>query len=208
MFGAVGVLLQVWKTYGLSCYHSADLAQATKGVSHLYDAIESLLQKVQEYLTRVSIYLKPAIPPSSALLDILVDTLVHIFTVLALVTKYCHTTAESDSKLKVLGSATRRVGMFKCLCRCHHNAYSIPKGDYFRVLVDKTGAQEVLDKLDALMQREQFVTAAGAYASIREVELVSTTVQPQIEFIRDETGRANHVSFVSRHLHLIICSSR
>ena len=166
-----------------------------------------MLQKVQEYLTRVSIHLKPAIPPDSALLDILVDTLVHIFTVLALVTKYCHTTAESDSKLKVLGSATRRVGMFKCLCRCHHNAYSIPKGDYFRVLVDKSGAQEVLDKLDALMKSEQLVTAASAYASIREVELFSNTVQPQIEYVRDETGKVCLIHHVVRHLHLTICSS-
>ena len=65
----------------------------------------------------------------------------------------------------------------------------MPEGDYFRVLVDKSGAQEVLDKLDALTQREQLATAASTYASIREVQLFSTTVQPQIEFVRDETGR-------------------
>ena len=80
----------------------------------MYDAIESLLQKVQDYLTRVSIHLKPTNPPSSALLDILVDTLVHIFIVLELTTKYCRLTTERDSYLKkVFRRLFRRGRMFK-----------------------------------------------------------------------------------------------
>ena len=66
----------------------------------MYDAMESLFQRVQDYLKRVSIHLKPTIPPSLALLDIIVDTLVHIFTMLALTTKYCHSASENDSQLK------------------------------------------------------------------------------------------------------------
>ena len=80
----------------------------------MYDAIESLLQKVQGYLTRVSVHLKPAIPPDSAFLDILVNTLVYIFTVLALVTRYCTSAAESDSQLKkTLRPVYRRIRMFE-----------------------------------------------------------------------------------------------
>ena len=164
--------------------------------------------KVKDYLERISIHLKPAIPPSPALLDILVDTLVHIFTVLALTTKYCRSIAENESKVKnVLRQASRHMRMFKCPCRSHRNAHGMLEGDYFRVLVDKSGAQEVLDKLDVLTQREQLATAASTYASIREVQLFSTIVQPQIAFVRDETGKVKHVSSVFDHLHLIVRSS-
>ena len=188
--------------------YPTDLVQATKGVSHLHDAIETMFQRVKDYLERISIHLKPTIPPSPALLGILVDTLVHIFTVLALTTKYCRSIAENESKVKnVLRQASRHMRMFKCFCSSHHNAHGMPEGDYFRVLVDKSGAQEVLDKLDALMKSEQLVTAASAYASIREVELFSNTVQPQIEYVRDETGKVCLIHHVVRHLHLTICSS-
>ena len=43
-------------------------------------------------------------------------------------------------------------------------------GDYFRVLVNKTGVQGELDKLDELTDKERLVTAASTYATIREGE--------------------------------------
>ena len=93
-----------------------DFVQATKGVSHLQDAIETLFQRVKDYLERISIHLKPTTPPSTALLDILVDTLVHIFTVLSLTTKYCRSTAENDSKVKkVFRPVARHMRRFKHL---------------------------------------------------------------------------------------------
>ena len=49
------------------------------------------------------------------------------------------------------------------------------EGDYFRVLIDKSGAQEALAKLDALTQREQLVTAANTYAVVREGNFLSVT---------------------------------
>lgn len=39
-------------------------------------------------------------PPSPALMNTLVDTLVHIFAALALATKYCDSAVRSDSRLK------------------------------------------------------------------------------------------------------------
>ena len=51
---------------------------------------------------------------------------------------------------------------------CEHTTYLMSTGDYFRVLVDESGVQEVLDKLDALSHSEQLVTAASTYAVVRE----------------------------------------
>ena len=103
-------------------------------------------------------------------MEILVDALVHIFTVLALTTKYCHLTAERDSYLKkVFRRLFRRMRMFKHLTAGDAMLIiCLPEGDYFRVLIDKSGAQEALAKLDALTQREQLVTAANTYAVVRE----------------------------------------
>ncbi|VDB88494.1 unnamed protein product [Peniophora sp. CBMAI 1063] len=140
------------------------MLQATQGVSRLYDAVETLLQKVTDYLERVSIHLEPLTPPSPALMDILIDTLVHILTTLALATRYCNSVIASDSRAKNVARAVFRRGK-----------------DYFRVLVDKTGVQDTLDKLEALTEKERLLTAVSSYAAIREV-------QPQVKLIYDEAA--------------------
>lgn len=50
--------------------------------------------------------------------------------------------------------------------------------DYFRVLVNKTGAQDMLDELEALTEKERLLTAASAYAAIREGEALCTSHSP------------------------------
>ncbi|KZV71227.1 hypothetical protein PENSPDRAFT_734251 [Peniophora sp. CONT] len=82
------------------------------------------------------------------------DTLVQVFTALALATKYCESTVESDSWLKKVSRALFRRSK-----------------DYFRVLVDQTGVQEVFDELDVLTDNEQLATAANTYAIVRDMNV-------------------------------------
>ena len=143
----------------------------------MYDAVESLFQKVRDYLERVSIHLEPATPPSPALLNVLGETLTHIFTVFSLATRYCTLVAERDSWFKrVLRLFARRTSEFYCRFSESVTLTQCSEEDYFRVLVDKTGAQEILDKLDALTDKEQLVFAASTYAAIRkgQNDLLST----------------------------------
>ncbi|KZV62638.1 hypothetical protein PENSPDRAFT_758563 [Peniophora sp. CONT] len=135
MFGAIGVLLQT-----------------TKGVSRLYDAIEALFQAIKNYLERISTHLKPSTPPSHALMNILVDTLVHIFTAIALTTKYCDRIAVKKSSRFELGAFIRRIK------------------DYFLVLADKTDVKEVLEKIRELAAKELQVVAADTEAIVREIQ--------------------------------------
>ncbi|KZV58911.1 hypothetical protein PENSPDRAFT_695665 [Peniophora sp. CONT] len=65
------------------------LLQAAEGITALYNAIESLLRKVNASLARIRVYLEPSSPPNPALFDVLRLTLVQVFVVLGIVTKYC-----------------------------------------------------------------------------------------------------------------------
>ena len=109
---AVGVLLQVSVfPFGRS-FFTTDCAQATKGVSQVYNAVEYLLRRVKDYFERLSIHLAPSILPSPPLMNVLVDTLAHVFTALALTTAYCDVTLKSGSKMKrVARTLLRRTGM-------------------------------------------------------------------------------------------------
>lgn len=152
----------------------SNATQATKGVSHLYDAIETLLRKINDYLERVSIHLEPSSPPSPALTNILVDTLVHILVALALATRYCNSAVKDVSRALNVARAIFRRGS-----ELRHDSsvsvrliwYTFPIEDYFRVLVNRTGAQDVLDQLEALTEKERLLTAASSYAVIRKGEL-------------------------------------
>lgn len=89
---------------------SLTLLQAAKGVSGLYDATETLLHKVKNSLDRIKIHLTPSTPPTPALFSILTDTLVQLFTILALATKHCDMAVKSDSRLgKVARVLSRRL---------------------------------------------------------------------------------------------------
>ncbi|VDB86852.1 unnamed protein product [Peniophora sp. CBMAI 1063] len=136
ILGAIGVLLE-----------------ATKGVSRLYDAVASLFRKVKDYLTRVAIHFRVSTPLSEPLLDILANTMVQVFHLFALATKYCNSVVGSDS----------------CMKRCARVVFRRTK-DYFRVLVHKTGAQGILDNLEELTERERLLLAADTNATIREVK--------------------------------------
>ena len=145
-------------------------------------------------------------------MDILVDTLVHIFTVLELTTKYCHLTAERDSYLKkVFMRLFRRMRMFKHLTAGDAMLIiCLPEGDYFRVLIDKSGAQEALAELDTLTQRENLVTAANTYAVVREGNLLIVTYHSFRMLISltvlDEAGRIGFVYRVDFPCLIICCS--
>ena len=133
---AIGALLKV-KTPTISDLRfDAHRAQATKGVSQLYDTIESLLQKVRDYVARIGIYMQPATPPSPPLMRILLDILVRVLSVLATVTTYCDRAAERHSMLRkakdVLSVRTSRphlcmiiiIATHKRSCRGLHQSHA------------------------------------------------------------------------------------
>ena len=74
--------------------------QATKGVSDLYDTIESFFETVKGYIERISIHLQPSTPPTPAVMRILLDTLVQVLDFLAIVTKYCNRAVERNAWMK------------------------------------------------------------------------------------------------------------
>ena len=104
IFVAVGVLLQVGVISGRSLF-VAYRAQATKGVSQLYDAIETLLRRIKDYLERLSTHLAPSVLPTPPLMNVLVDTLAHVFAALALATSHCDVASKSGSKMKRMAGA-------------------------------------------------------------------------------------------------------
>ncbi|KZV61419.1 hypothetical protein PENSPDRAFT_298261 [Peniophora sp. CONT] len=133
IFGAIGMPLK-----------------AAKGVSGLYDAIETLLHKVKHSLDRIKIHLSPSTPPSPALFSILVDTLVQVFTILAIVTKRCDMAVQSDSKFgKVTRVLSRRLK------------------DYLAVVVNNTDVTDALKRLEELTNAELLATAAHTNAIAR-----------------------------------------
>ena len=97
---AVGALLKARASTFSDLRLDVHCVQATKGVSQLYDTIESLLQKVRDYVERIGIYMQPATPPSPPLMRILLDILVRVLSVLATVTTYCDRAAERHSMLR------------------------------------------------------------------------------------------------------------
>ena len=161
--------------------------------------METLFRKVKDCLDRLKIHFTPSIQPSPVLVDILIETLVHIFTVLALATKYCDSAIKSDSRFKQGTRAVfRRTSEFHVYLHRGHNTHHTLAEDCFRVLVDKTGAQAVLDELEMLTESEQLATIASSYATIREGELsflsrvylvlIDATVQARVQTVHDQTG--------------------
>ena len=98
MFVAIGVLLQVKPPlYSALSFSRLMHQQATKGVSGLYDAIEHLFEKIVDCLDRVFIYLQPSSsPPVPALMNILVQACVQILKILAMTTRYCRSSTDSN----------------------------------------------------------------------------------------------------------------
>ena len=82
----------------------SDRPQATRGVTKLYDDIESLLEKIKGCLDRVAIHLPKhsalRAPPTPALMNIFTDTLVQVFIALAITTKYCDLVFEEEPGYK------------------------------------------------------------------------------------------------------------
>ncbi|KZV62659.1 hypothetical protein PENSPDRAFT_739236 [Peniophora sp. CONT] len=136
IFGAIGVLLQT-----------------TKGVSGLYDSVEALLQEVIVYLKRVTIHLKPKVPPAPEVMNVLADALVQVFTALAMATKYCNLAVKSDSRLRSLMRVSFRRSK-----------------DYFLVLADQADVKAVLERLQNLAVREAQIIGADTNAIVRESE--------------------------------------
>ncbi|KZV70942.1 hypothetical protein PENSPDRAFT_664748 [Peniophora sp. CONT] len=76
------------------------LLQATKGVTRMYDAVEEALSRIQGFLERVHLHLQPKTPPSSAVMNVLIDTFVQVFIVITMITKYCRVADEDGSGFK------------------------------------------------------------------------------------------------------------
>ena len=121
------MLLQVSAASFDRSFFTTNYAQATKGVSQVYNAAEILLRRIKDYLERLSIHLAPPILPPPPLMNVLVDTLAHVFTALALATAYCDVTLKSGSKMKRVARALlRRTGMLD-LYFVVTSSYNVPQ---------------------------------------------------------------------------------
>ena len=108
MFVALGVLLKVPFLLRLTSMSSND-CQATKGVSGLYDVIETVLEKFGDYFERIKAQLEPPAPPSRHLMKIFMNTMVHVITTLAIVTKYCDIIGKDAGFHRAAKTAFRRA---------------------------------------------------------------------------------------------------
>ena len=93
-------------------FTSLTFPQATKGVSALYDAVESLFDEIKVSLERVIVHLPndgtPRTPPSTAVMSILMDIIVEVLTAIAIATKYCDLAVKDESWFKRLLRAIPR----------------------------------------------------------------------------------------------------
>ncbi|KZV70935.1 hypothetical protein PENSPDRAFT_664744 [Peniophora sp. CONT] len=128
------------------------LLQATKGVSRMYDAVEEALNRIKGFLERVQIHLQPSVPPSSAVMNVLIDTFVQVFVVITIVTKHCGIANEDKSGFK------------KAL-----NTILLRANDFVRVLFDRTDVQDALAKLEKLATAELQAAVAHTYAMVRDL---------------------------------------
>ncbi|KZV72357.1 hypothetical protein PENSPDRAFT_361071 [Peniophora sp. CONT] len=137
IFGALGALLR-----------------ATNGVSGLYDAVEALLQRVTDFFQHVSDLLETPMPPTPAITNILVRTLVQLFIALGIVTKHCgRIAAEHKSWFE---KATRVIFW--------------RTGGYFAVIIGKTDVAKALRALEELAKKELLVIVTQTYTIARDVQ--------------------------------------
>ncbi|KZV62656.1 hypothetical protein PENSPDRAFT_670205 [Peniophora sp. CONT] len=138
------------------------LLQAAKGITALYNAIESLLRKVNACLVRIKVYLESSSPPNPALVDVLRFILVQVFVVLGIVTKYCDKAGGKDSKSK------DKKGVQVIMQRMR---------DLSRVFLGKNDVEEALKVLEELAEDEGLVAAADTNTVVRQREnLLSVTI--------------------------------
>jgi hypothetical protein len=89
--------------------------QATNGVSQVYDALESLLFRLQSFLDRVDMHLSSRSAPSAALKEIFVKTLIQLLHIMALFTKYLDVSVGNKSADFMLNGFSRRASTSLCL---------------------------------------------------------------------------------------------
>ncbi|KZV64127.1 hypothetical protein PENSPDRAFT_669265 [Peniophora sp. CONT] len=146
------------------------LLQAAKGVSALYDAIESLLRKINACLARTRVYLEPLSRPNPALMDILRMALVQVFIVLGIVTKYCDKAGDTESRSKGKKGVKAMMQRMSELYLFHIAVTTkvLRKEDYSRVFLGETDVKEALKELEELTKEEQLIVAANTNAIVRQ----------------------------------------
>lgn len=141
-----------------------------QGATELYDTIESLLLKIKGCLARYRIYLKPSLPLNPALKNILVETLVQVFTVLAIVTKYC-ARATSSSSIPEGKTGMRAFLRRLSALRTHLIAivaHCAQKDDYFCGILGHNDVKKAVQKLEELASEEQLMVAADTNTVVRK----------------------------------------
>ncbi|VDC01053.1 unnamed protein product [Peniophora sp. CBMAI 1063] len=153
------------------------LLQATKGVSELYDTIESFSQIIKDYADRMHIHLESSVQPAPEVMRILLDTLVQILNFIGIVTKYCNRAIERNSVIKKA-----------------KDTFTLRAGDYFRVMVGKVDVKDALMKHEELAKAELRMTTAHTNSIVREMQVTTTCTatiarefQPRVKFIYDST---------------------
>lgn len=150
-------------------------AQATRGVSQLYDTIEDLFSQVMAFLDRLKTHLESPLPLSSKLQGIFIRTLVKLFEVLAIATKHCGETVKKDFSLmqKILHRRGSEPPFPSC---CSSISHYIFKEDYIGVLFGKPDLEDALKKLGKLTNEELLMTVASTHLGVQEGESSSFCV--------------------------------
>ena len=117
---------------------------------------------------RLSVHLRPSMPPLPEVMSILADALVQCVTAFAIVTKYCDLVTENESWLKTHARVLlRRTSKFRTLS-WYENAYHLRKEDHFLVLSNRADVQAVLGRLQDLAIKEAQLVGADTNAIARE----------------------------------------
>ncbi|KAI0032020.1 hypothetical protein K488DRAFT_70984 [Vararia minispora EC-137] len=130
------------------------LLDATRGVSEVYDALDDLFRRLGVFLARLDIYLHSPSVLNTALKDIFIKTLVRLFTVLSIVTKYLENNVEGTSSFKrLLRPVLRRTK------------------DFGKALLGNADVKNVLVGLDELTNEEGLVAAAATFVAVETIRV-------------------------------------
>jgi len=143
------------------------LAQATKGLTERYDALEELFGKLISFLDRLSIRLESPSALSKAFKPIAVEVLVELLAVLALSKKLLDK--------KAFGEAT--------IPECLELALISPLVRYLEVVFGNRDMKEALQRLDLLTTREGQTTAAETFVAAKQVLAQVTQLQSGALFL-------------------------
>jgi hypothetical protein len=168
VFVAFGVLLEVCPLFLPWNVFQPHIAQATNGVSKVYDALESLLSGLQVFLARVDVHLASRSPPSAALKEIFTKTLIQLLHITALFTKYLDTSVGKPGLSRFTKHISRRAS--GCLSSVRiYLMLNWDTEDYVKGMAGNSELITAFEELDGLTREESLRTAAETLVATKEI---------------------------------------